>query len=157
MRKLFSPIVVLTSIVLATCSLLWFRTTSRADALEGDWLGKSRVITSIAGGVEVAVMPLLTQPLELRWTTIPLNKAFSLWPRQLLPGIETPQTGVTIYFVPYWIPTVVSAVMPVLWCIYWVRRRSRHTHGRCEYCGYDLRESPERCPECGTVSVLPGR
>jgi hypothetical protein len=68
-----------------------------------------------------------------------------LWTRYLL--------GYTIEFriSIYWL-LVTTAVLPAAHLPRWLRAfRSRRAPGLCVQCGYDLRATPDRCPECGTV------
>ena len=51
--------------------------------------------------------------------------------------------------IPQWFVALILAVFPALWFGAFVKRRSRAASGRCANCGYDLRASPDRCPECG--------
>jgi hypothetical protein len=72
---------------------------------------------------------------------------------QLVMAQWSAQTEVSI---PHWSLGVLFAVLPsVALCRLRMRRR-RRASGRCESCGYDLRATPDRCPECGEVPSLPG-
>ena len=42
-----------------------------------------------------------------------------------------------------------TALPPIVWTSALLLRRRRRQLNRCVNCGYDLRETPLRCPECG--------
>ena len=51
--------------------------------------------------------------------------------------------------IPLWIPTLISSVLCLILHPPFYRRRKRKKLGLCLGCGYDLRASKDRCPECG--------
>ena len=61
------------------------------------------------------------------------------------------------YQVPFPILLCAAAVLPFVWMGTRVRqglaKRRSDLAGRCRHCGYDLRASPDRCPECGATTT----
>jgi hypothetical protein len=62
---------------------------------------------------------------------------------------------VRIAFAPLWTIVAITAALPFATASRrlgrWLVRRREIRRGHCPHCGYDLRASTERCPECGTV------
>jgi hypothetical protein len=58
-----------------------------------------------------------------------------------------------VAFAPFWSLALLTSLLPLAWLASRRRTHHRQESGLCPTCGYDLRATPDRCPECGTVSL----
>jgi len=56
---------------------------------------------------------------------------------------------------PHWFLILICSLLPMVRVRQWLRQRGQGDQGRCAGCGYDLRATPLRCPECGAVPAAP--
>lgn len=75
---------------------------------------------------------------------------------QVTPGrkvIEYTMPGWSL-IIDYWVPALLTGLLPGIVAFRfgrrWIGERRRRAVGLCAICGYDLRASTGRCPECGT-------
>jgi hypothetical protein len=99
------------------------------------------------------------------WTSFPARNGDILFSSNDPPGtfweragfyyrVRTGRSPTTLYYdcaVPFWAILALPATPPALWLARWRSRRRRKwvAMNQCVHCGYDLRATPARCPECG--------
>jgi len=57
----------------------------------------------------------------------------------------------TTIILPNWGVALLLGILPAVWKV----RFAKFPLGCCHACGYDLRATPDRCPECGAVPAKP--
>jgi hypothetical protein len=78
---------------------------------------------------------------------MPQAKPQPSWER---PAVVTPPPKEYALLAPHWFFVLISAILPAVYLRSCFRKRG--APGGCRTCGYDLRATPNRCPECGTVA-----
>lgn len=177
-RWLFNLAAVVSSVLFGITVLLWIRSFIASDiyydarvwggSAWGDSRWRQRVVWSGSGVVGYAIeqgingSPLVdAQPLHIRsapWTRgIPRPWRVMTVARKSFFGVEygtsslAPEVWRREIVAPYWLVAAAFAPIPATWLLQWELPRRRVRAGRCAFCGYDLRATPERCPECGKV------
>jgi hypothetical protein len=162
------------SLVLCVAALLCcvlladsYRTQRLAGYTEGDgrWLGVG-INRGVLDIINTGLVDPAYGPAHWYFAAVP-SLPFRAPPgKQRIPGVWTSHTttlehGFFDYytfekhlFVSWWIVVPAPALYLVAFSRFWwvrFRRWRRSKQGRCIKCGYDLRASPEICPECGTA------
>ena len=82
-----------------------------------------------------------------------VNFAGVLWSREQTVPTTADDTDIRVLAIPLGIPIAMSAPLTARAIFLLVKRRRRPKPGLCPSCGYDLRATPERCPECGRIAA----
>ena len=63
--------------------------------------------------------------------------------------VKPPSDFAYAVWFPHWFLALLFAILPLMRLRSLLRKRRLNRIGLCQHCGYDLRATPDRCPECG--------
>ena len=176
-RRLFTFASALSLLLCAATVALWVRSYRHVMRLSFErHVGRCYLATSGNGYIlwesRLCTSPLKRSPAGLMFgeedpEPIVRERLLADWPKSIGPNVAGFAIGRWITLVgptgdrdefyrchvartPDWAIVLLGAVLPLIWVATRLRQRHDRIRGRCLTCGYDLRATPDRCPECGT-------
>jgi hypothetical protein len=178
-RRLFTFCSVLSLLLCVATCVLWVRSYRLSEWIAWRCAGGARSVRSARGSVEVALLlaDWSKYPSEFhgpKYQRDVVRPAFNYllllggsWDDRDFNGQwlgfewhhkRNRRQGVLhgLAVVPFWFLVMATAAPPVAWIRHRLRSRvhgrRRSELGLCASCGYDMRATPQRCPECGALS-----
>ena len=148
-RWLFTICAALSLVLCVATVTIWVRSTWVATVWSHDdnhtWLlvlsGRGRI------GIAWVLSPSWATP-PGGWYECPADRVYV--PEWKSLGFGTSHGNPPV-FIPYWSICLLTVIPPYGWFRMYRQNRLGRRKGLCPRCGYDLRASKERCPECGTA------
>jgi hypothetical protein len=155
-RPVLNLLTALSLLLCVAAVVLWAR-----SGRGGDCFSRGKVLTSGSDGVRISVC-------QARWTrgrirllggdvfyypnpaAAPVAGRSAHWDwARLGPGDSCCWDDSGGVALPAWLPAAIFAAPVLARVPGFALRRRRRRSGQCLRCGYDLRATPGRCPECG--------
>jgi hypothetical protein len=155
-RILVNALTFLSLLMFVATVALWVRSYSVCDMFDVRFATTSPRVSTLPAGMALVLVKLSPDDGEMLdrvwWYTEPITGD---WPRNALGfGFESLELGsrtMRAVIVPCWLVALLTAGLPLVSVWRRLQRRTANTSGLCPACGYDLRATPDRCPECGTI------
>jgi hypothetical protein len=146
--------------VLLCAGMIWLWVRSYQGPEQVMWQTKSGRLFNVISGhgtVDFLVIPRWPQVEEMRYARWDPYVYYGTRYSKRLLGFGTeaiwPEYGGRYVNVPHWFFVLVFAGTGFGLGRAWWRRRPQRG-GRCKICGYDMRATPTRCPECGAAGAV---
>jgi len=178
-RRLFNVLAAVSLVLCMATAAMWVRSEWYGDRMDCNFAGTCRLsIETVPGGISSLLdvlwddpnppprsiglnstrwgSPVYTRPGSIMgrrqigtvqpWILPWVHHGFAAWHKQW--SSTHAQYAIAL---PLWFVVLVTLVLPLLATRAAIRRHRNARRGRCARCGYDLRATPERCPECGSA------
>jgi hypothetical protein len=170
-RRLFTLCSALSLLLCAAVCVLWVRSYCVADGIlrervpPPDRFGTSRHDLTSVKGLIVAThyddsgdRPKAGQPTWRYYRVRDVDEWMSFMTYQY--GVRphfafriSPRGYQSVVILPHALLAALFAIAPARRISQLMRQRRAERAGLCPACGYDLRATPDRCPECGTAAA----